>query len=285
MNVAARGVGLALWVALAGCTPVPPPPIETLSFNVRYGTADDGDNRWPYRQSQVIATIGEGAHLIGIQEALHFQVEALRTALPHLHVVGVGRQDGDTLGEYAAVLVDTARFEVVDRGTFWFSDTPDVPGSVSWGNRITRICTWVRLVDRASGDTLRVYNVHWDHESQPSRERSADLLMTRVAGGPAADGVVVLGDFNAGEDNPAFQRLLDPGVGLVDTYRAVHPNDSIVGTFHAFAGTDTGAKIDAILVGSRFVTDSAAIDRRAAAGRYPSDHFPVRASVRWRDSN
>jgi endonuclease/exonuclease/phosphatase family metal-dependent hydrolase len=97
---------------------------------------------------------------------------------------------------------------VLDSGTFWFSDTPEQPGSKTWGNDITRICTWARFRD-ATGGTLYVFNVHLDHESQPSRERSVQLLATRIRGRAApGDPVLVTGDFNADEQNPAIRWLL-----------------------------------------------------------------------------
>src|SRR5690606_11432004 len=125
--------------------------------------------------------------------------------------IGVGRTDGKTRGEYAAILYRRDRLEPLDSGTFWFSDTPDVPGSTSWGNRITRICTWARFRDRTAGGEFYLYNVHLDHESQPSRERSAAMLSERVAQRNAEGApVVVTGDFNADEDNPAVLRLTAP---------------------------------------------------------------------------
>lgn len=259
-------------------------PLRVMSFNIRYGTASDGDDVWQNRRDLVADVIRDfGPAILGVQEALDFQVEALAAALPGLRVVGVGRDDGEAAGEWAAILVDTARVEIVDEGTFWFSDTPEVPGSTSWGNRITRICTWARVRDRQTRGVFYVYNNHWDHESQPSRERSAELLRQRIAGVADPDApVLVLGDFNAGEDNPAFGSLVE-GTGLRDAFRAVHPDASEAGTFNGFEGRVDGDKIDAILVSDGWCVEAAAIDRTSRAGRYPSDHFPVTAVVRPAD--
>lgn len=257
--------------------------MTVLSFNIRYGTAADGDHAWPNRRALVAGVIRDHAPaLVGIQEALRFQLDELAAALPGYREVGVGRSDGREQGEYAAILVDTTRFDLVAQGTFWFSDTPEVPGSMHWGNRITRIATWARLADRATGDTLRLYNVHWDHESQPSRERSARLLLDRMAADPhPGDALVLTGDFNADETNPAFRALLaDPRVPLRDTFRALHRDAAVAGTFNAFRGDSTGGKIDAVLVGPGWEVLRAAIDRRQVDGLWPSDHFPVVARIR-----
>lgn len=258
-------------------------PLRVLSFNIRYGTARDGDHVWPNRRAYTFATIRDHApHIAGIQEALRFQLDEIGAAIPGYREIGVGRDDGHTAGEYAAILVDTARLTVVSFGQFWFSDTPDVPGSRHWGNNVTRLCTWARLADRATGDTLRVYNLHWDHESQPARERSAAMLLDRIAGDtPPRERVLVLGDFNADEGNAAFQALLrDARTPLVDTYRAAHPRATNVGTFNAFRGDSTQGKIDAILAGPGWRVVDAVIDRRRWGARWASDHFAVAAILR-----
>ena len=231
----------------------------------------------------VIGLIAERSPaVLGVQEALRFQLDEISEALPMFDFVGVGRDDGVDAGEFAAVFYDTRRFDVVDSGTFWFSEQPTVPGSKSWGNNIPRICTWARLLERTQGATLYVYNVHWDHESQPSRERGAELLMSRIAARASPDDpVIVLGDFNAGPTNPAFRRLVDTEKGqLVDTFEAPDSNADSTGTFHGFSGIPGSDRIDAVLASPRWVVTSSAIVRTQADGRFPSDHFPVTAVLR-----
>ena len=257
-------------------------PVRLLTFNIRYGTARDSDHVWPNRRAHVAATIRDHApHILGIQEALRFQLDELATLVPGYREIGVGRDDGVAAGEYAALLVDTTRYAVVSSGWFWFSDTPNVPGSKHWGNNVTRLCTWARLADRISGDTVRAYNVHWDHESQPSREKSAALLLERIArDGSPGDALLVFGDFNSDESNPAFRALVGANTGLLDTYRAVHPDAAYVGTFNSFRGDSTQGKIDAILAGPGWQVTEASIDRRRWGALWASDHFAVAAVVR-----
>ena len=158
----------------------PAEPLTVMTFNVRYATANDGENRWAVRKAMLFDVIRDAdADLIGLQEALDAQLGEIVAASPAYGVVGVGRDDGKTKGEYAAILYRRDRFHVSDAGTFWFSDTPAVPASKSWGNNITRICTWARFVDRG-GRAFWHYNLHLDHESQPSRERSTVLLAERA---------------------------------------------------------------------------------------------------------
>jgi len=264
-----------------------------MSFNIRYGTASDGENAWPNRSDLVADVIrAHDPDVLALQEALRFQLDELGAALPHYEELGVGRSDGATEGEYAAILYRADRFAVAEGGTFWLSDTPEVPGSTSWGNRVTRICTWARLRDRASGTAFYVYNVHLDHESQASRELSVELLAARIAARDSDDPVVVMGDFNAGVDNPAMLYLrgeaerasgattaVAPSPGLRDTFRTLHPDSTGTGTFNAFRGEREGDRIDAILVSGEWLVRDAAIVRSERDGRYPSDHFPVTARL------
>jgi len=263
-------------------------PLSVMSFNIRYGTANDGENRWPLRRAQLLDLLRtENADVIGVQEALHDQIVEITAALSAYAVIGVGRDDGLTRGEYAAILYRRDRFHVAESGTFWFSDTPSVVASRSWGNSITRICTWARLVDRQGG-AFWVFNVHLDHQSQPSRERSTQLLAEHIrARSTPAEPVIVTGDFNVGESNPALRSLLaasDSGAPLlVDTFRLRHPGATEVGTFTGFdPARTTGDKIDYVLVSPGIEVLDAAILRTAVDGRLPSDHFPVTARLRVR---
>jgi endonuclease/exonuclease/phosphatase family metal-dependent hydrolase len=151
--------------------------------------------------------------------------------------------------------------------------------SISWGNRIERICSWAYFEDR-DGPAFYLYNVHLDHESQPSREKSAALLMAVVAARDPKAAVVVTGDFNSGEDNPAAQTVART---LRDTFRVAHPDAREVGTFTGFTfGKTSGGKIDYVFVDDGAEVLAAEIVRSARDGRYPSDHFPVMARVRLR---
>lgn len=280
---------LLLWIAAAvpsvAQAPTASSDLGVMSFNIRYGTANDGDNRWPLRRALLMDVVrADNADIIGLQEALHDQIVEMTAALPAYGVLGVGRDDGATKGEYAAILYRRDRFHVAESGTFWLSDTPSVIASKTWGNTITRICTWARLVDRAGG-AFWIFNVHLDHQSQPSRERSTALLAERIRGrsGPR-EPVIVTGDFNVGEDNAALPVLVGGTTPLlVDTFRRLHPAATEVGTFTGFdAARTTGDKIDYVFVTPGVEVLRAAIVRTSLNGRLPSDHFPVTATVRLR---
>lgn len=268
--------------------PDAPNELTVMSFNLRYGTANDGDNSWPHRNHLVMRVFEHrDADIVGVQEALAFQLDEITTEFPHYAVIGVGRDDAKTAGEYSAILYRADRFIVDSSGTFWLSDTPETVASTSWGNSIPRICTWARLIDRQSGDALYIFNTHYDHRSQPSREQSSKLIAQRIASRSHNDPVVLMGDFNAGELNPAINHLHadNQGPNLAHTYRAQHPDEIAVGTFNAFQGKADGDMIDHIFVSGSFQILDANIDRTNDDGRYPSDHFPVWVQVAFPTDN
>jgi endonuclease/exonuclease/phosphatase family metal-dependent hydrolase len=265
-----------------------PMSVRVMTFNIRYGTAPDGDDAWPRRRDQAVRVIKTFAPaLLGLQEALRSQLDDIEAAMPELGEAGVGRDDGQRAGEYAAILYDRRRVTLLQQGTFWLSDTPEVPGSMTWGNRFPRVVTWGRFEERVRGETFYLFNTHWDHESQEARERGALLLMGRIATRAARrDPVLLTGDFNCGDANPAFKTLtqsfatVPDAAPLSDTFNAVHPSAEIVGTFHAFHGNSRGQKIDFVLASPEWQPIDAAIVRTSENGHYPSDHFPVTAIVK-----
>src|SRR5690606_17079954 len=199
--------------------------LHVMSFNIRYGSADDGPNHWDLRKDFLASVVAEvSPDVIGLQEALHHQIEFLLGRLPEYAMLGVGRDDGKRAGEYTAILYRRDRLTVEDSGTFWFSDTPEVPGSTSWGNTITRICTWARFTTQA-GAPVYVYNLHLDHRSQPSREKSVALLRQRIEARTPKAPFIVTGDFNAGESNPVIAAMTAGGF-VRDSFRVLHPDAS-----------------------------------------------------------
>ena len=271
-----RAIIAALVALLASA---PEPELAVMSFNIRYGTARDGDNAWEHRRELLLATIAaENPDVLGLQEALRSQLDEIGAALPAYAELGVGRGDGAEAGEYAALLIRRDRFTVQASGTFWLSDTPATPGSMSWGNRIPRVCTWAVLMDRMTDRRLAVFNTHLDHESQPARERGTALIVERIGTLAAGLPVLVLGDFNAGEDNAALAPLR--AAGFLDAYRVMDPDTAGDGTFGSFRGDSTGAKIDYIWARGGWTVMAADILRRRTGARDPSDHFPVTARLR-----
>lgn len=247
-----------------------------MTFNIRYGTADDGADAWDKRKDHLLRTILDAAPaVLGVQEALDFQVRFLEEGLPHHRRVGQGR-DGGTRGEHACLYIDSRRMQIVDHGDFWLSETPEVAASVGWDAALTRMCTWARVKETGSGAEFMVWNMHFDHMGKTARLRSARLVAARAAAVRIPQ--LLLGDLNAGEaDEP---QVALRAAGFVDTWRELHPQASDAGTFHAFRGGTDGEKIDQVMRSAGWRTlDAAILDRPAANGRWPSDHHPVVARL------
>ncbi|MCI0499987.1 MAG: endonuclease/exonuclease/phosphatase family protein [Planctomycetales bacterium] len=257
-----------------------------MTFNIRTDTLTDGSNRWSCRRDIVFDIFRDHTpDVIGLQEAEEDQVRDIQIALPHYTRYAVGRSDGRLAGETCAIFYRTNRFRLLDSGTFWFSDTPSVPGTKDWGNLWPRICSWVHLAERGTGGAFYVYNVHLDNLSQNSREKSAQLLACQVAARKTRDPFIVMGDFNMELDNPAMRYLQKQGIQtpyprMVDAWSAVHAGKPSLGTRHDFRGKTTGPAIDHIPLCESIRPIDVIIDRRCAEnGRYPSDHFPIVASI------
>jgi len=250
--------------------------IRVMSFNIRYGTANDGENSWKFRNENVMETIKKfKPDIIGLQEALSFQIDEIKKNFPNMELAGVGRDDGKQSGEYSCILYNKTKYNVDTTETFWFSETPGVPGSKHWGNNITRICTWAKFIVIKSKKQFFFYNLHIDHESQPSREKSTALLVKKIDSQKEFLPVIVTGDFNCSEENPAIQNVLKSG--LADSYRIKHAKSETEGTFNSFKGEMNGDKIDFIFISKEIKVKSAEIVRDSYNGKFPSDHFPVTA--------
>ncbi len=262
--------------------------INLMTFNIRNGRAADGENHWNKRKQLVFNRITEqSADVIGIQEAFRFQLEEINKSLPEFKEIGEGRAGGIN-DEYSAILYRHDKYSVKDSGTFWLSDTPTVP-SKNWGNSHIRICTWARLIDKASHETFYIYNTHLDNRSQLSREKSVIFIANVISKRPYKDPFTLMGDFNAGENNKAILYLMGNKIDtnfspikMVDSYRAIHPNEKQVGTFNHFEGRTDGPKIDYIFVDPNSRVVDSNILRMNNNGRYPSDHFPLTTKIRLR---
>lgn len=259
--------------------------LKAMSFNIRYGTAKDGENHWDKRKDFVVDTIRDTApDVLGTQETLSFQADYLAAKLPPEYArYGKGRERFGR-GERCELFWNTNRFELVKSGSFMLSETPDEHGSKSWDAALPRIASWVVLADKTDGATkphseLFVINTHFDHRGANARTESAKLIRERTTALAGDRPVVMMGDLNFGPKAPGYVPLAK--APWLDTYRVIHPVEiEGEGTFCGFRGKRTGNRIDYIF--SRGLTvEAAAIDRRERDGRNPSDHFPVTASFEF----
>jgi len=261
--------------------------VRVMSFNVRNSKEKDGKNGWQYRKELFSETVRKfDPDILGLQEVLADQYDDFLKMFADYTMVGVARDDGARKGEWAALLFRKARFEQIDSGNFWLSETPDEVGSKSWNAACVRICTWAKLQDRITGSPVLIANTHFDHKSELARVQSAKLFFSRLPKLAPGAPVILIGDFNCDEDDDAYRTLvhspLENGMVLSDSYREVHPERSPnEASFHGFKGGIVGSRIDWILHTPEFKATEAEIVR-PAQGPYPSDHFPVTAVLEFK---
>lgn len=249
-----------------------------MTYNLRFDNERDL-NTWSSRRPLLAELVTRSAPtVLGTQEGLRHQLDELSAALPE-HYRWVGSSRGSIASdEHCAVFYDTRRLEVVDLTERWFSTTPEVRGSISWGSN-PRLMTAVTFRERGNGDEFLVINTHLDHRSVQARRFAADYLLAYVRAEAAGRPVVVMGDFNtAARVSAVYRRLCD--TPLVDTFEAQPLGGADRPTFNNYQPPPrVGHRIDWILVSPEVQVSTSTVNVTDFDGRYPSDHLPVEAVV------
>ena len=253
-------------------------PIKVMKVNIRYASAF-GANSWPKRCVGVVEVIiKKKVDFIGTQEGLHHQLRNMDKELKEHKWIGVGREGGNR-GEFMAIFYRSDRFKPLEEKHFWLSDTPEIVGSASWGNTVKRMVTWVRFLDHKTDKEFYFWNTHFDHRSQPSREKSAILINKHVAALKTKLPVILTGDFNAvAKANRAYDTLTNAG-GFKDTFvSAKEKVNADWNTFNSFQKTEKGKRrIDWVLTKGPAQVNRTEIVLFNETKQLPSDHQPVTA--------
>ena len=284
------------------------------SYNIRYSRGDRGtENAWEARRDDLAALVRKmNLDVAGLQEVEPCQAAYLTNALPRYALFGDFRNADRASGEASPILYVKERFSLEDGGTFWLSETPDKPGSRGWGAHRPRVCTWAILRDRESGARFCFANTHTDHESRLARQEGMRLILEKRLGSIMQGGMttILTGDHNCIETEEASQiaaRHLKNALYLSETtpagpWRSLNCwgwKDSEVPCGDAWrkpmaernarAKDGSGAKryaygglrIDYIYVsdGVKVKSYSTYADARPGKKLYPSDHFPVAATL------
>ncbi|MGN0057690.1 MAG: endonuclease/exonuclease/phosphatase family protein [Phocaeicola plebeius] len=259
-------------------------PIDVMSFNVRYDNPGDSLNNWRFRKDRVANAIRfYDAEIVGTQEVLHGQLLDLQQRLPEYGVVGVGREDGKEKGEYSALWYKKDRFEVMDSGNFWLSETPEVAGSKGWDGACERIAAWARLKDKTTGKVILALNTHLDHVGEVARREGVALVLDRAEALGEGARIVVTGDFNAGPESEVIRQVTDMAhpKHLTDA-RTVSP--IVYGpdwTFHDFGRwpQEKRERIDYVFLGEGWKVTRYGVLAELDNEAYLSDHNPVLVTI------
>lgn len=251
-----------------------------MSFNLQ--SAASTAPPWEERRDITVALLREYQPLfLGTQEGLRHQLDFLREQLPGYASTGVSRL-GNTEDEYCALFYDSRRARHLRGGTFWLSETPDVPASLSWGSGHPRIATWGEFQVEGSSHTLYVFNTHLAFE-EPARTEQARVLLRRIGTlVPAGAEVLLTGDFNIPRLTHVWKLFTE--AGFQDAWQLARHSQGPDYTFHGWAGLEAdleNVRIDWILHrppgGTRPPEPEllAQVSTWNREGRWPSDHFPV----------
>ncbi len=154
-------------------------PITVASYNLRYNNPGDGVNAWPNRKEMVKALVRyHDFDLFGVQEALRGQLIDL-AEMNEFAFLGKGRDDGKEAGEHSAIFYKKDRFDVLNSGDFWLSQTPDKPGKGWDATCCNRICSWAKFKDKTTKKTFYFFSVHFDHQGVEARRESGKLMVRK----------------------------------------------------------------------------------------------------------
>ncbi len=261
-----------------------PSPLQVMTFNIRLKTSSDSLNGWEYRKGNVVSEIlYHQVSLLGVQEATPDQMVDLRASLKQYRSLGGGREDGKNKGEFSAIFYDTVRLTSVASGMFWLSQTPEIPGSIGWDAKITRMVTWSRFRDNKSGKIFYAFNTHFDHIGPEARRQSAAFLLKQVQVIAGKLPAVITGDFNSKPADEPIRIILNAAdsIRVTDT-KALSETGHYgpTGTFNGWAAKERDDDpIDYIFVKGDWEVKRHASISQTWAGRFASDHFAVLAEL------
>ena len=254
--------------------------LTVMSLNIRLPADGDGANRWELRRHLTAATIRQAApDVIGTQELFKRQGDDLVARLPRYRWIGIGRSGtGRAEDEHMGVFYRADRLRVERWGNFWLSDTPAVPGSITWGHPYPRMVTWAIFRER-DGRRFAMFNTHLPYraEDEAAREKGVALLAARIPGIAGDLPVVLTGDFNTGPDSPTHRRLAQE---LTDAWTATNRRSGPEATFHGFTGKPD-RRIDWIFERGFTPVSVTTVDTHRG-DVFLSDHYPVVAVLRRR---
>jgi endonuclease/exonuclease/phosphatase family metal-dependent hydrolase len=254
--------------------------INVLTYNIRYASFNNNPENWNLRRDGVCSVL-KGHDFIGLQEVLPVQMQYITQVINAEYGVLFRTRDADsTHGEGSPILYNKSRWMLLSNGFFWLSDTPEIPGSNTWGAAFPRMASFGFFRNINTGDSILVMNTHFDHISQAAREKSIGLILTKYNRQINSIPVVFMGDLNITPDNQVYINILS-GSSLVDSYLMIHPDKSETGaTFHGWTSETPGNRIDYIFVSPFFAVESSRVEYVKFNDKYPSDHFPVNTILR-----
>lgn len=254
------------------------------SYNVRYAAPADEQtgNGWHKRKTHVMKIFTDYAlEIVGTQEANDMQLDEMKKVLNHYDVVAHHYGGKSGKNHNAAIFFNKERFELMEKGVFWLSETPDVL-SVGWDATDPRICQWVRLLDKRTKKTFFVFNSHFYYRYKTARQNSGKLIVDKISSIAKDQPVILMGDLNSTENTPQIKKIKS----LLHDVAYVETDSSLRYQATGFSGgVFQGApnnRIDYIFVSSHFIPLNYKVIKDQYDGdRYPSDHLPIISKIQF----
>ena len=246
--------------------------LTIMSANVRCFAPDDlFQKSWFYRAGLLSGDIAEVApDVICFQEVQDLHYNYLENVMPEYNSVMAFR-DKSIIREGCAIFYRADRFEEIETGYFWLSETPDVQ-SKDWGSAHYRVCVYACLKDLNTGKEFIVFNTHLDHKSEEARIKGIEVVLDKIAaleGRPA----FLMGDMNALENTPTIQSTKESFDDALKIAGTVTGTDY---TYNNWGSPRKGNRIDYILIGKGSATVlEYHVVNNSHNGIYSSDHCPI----------
>lgn len=245
--------------------------IKMMSYNLRcISPTDWGKKAWFYRADLVVDDIeNEKPGIIGFQESTKWHYKYLVDTLKGYDSV-IEYRDEAFNSEGCPIFYNTSLYELVDKGSFWLSETPEVM-SKSWGAQYNRVCSYVILTDKASGEDFVVFNTHLSHVSDEARINGIKVVLDKIAEFGSLP-AVIMGDFNALEGSVTYNSVTE---NFLDA-KKVAEKTSDSHTYQNWGNPEKFQRIDYFMVSKTgFKINSYDVLSAVHDGVYSSDHCPI----------
>lgn len=253
--------------------------LKVMTYNIKLDYPKEGEHSWSNRKPFFINQLKfYEPDVFGVQEAMPNQMKDMDSLLIDYGFVGVGRDDGNDLGEYSAIFYKKDKFNVIKSSTFWLSQTPEKV-SMGWDAVCNRICTYALFETKGPKQKFWMFNTHFDHIGAEARKNSAMLIIQKIRELNSDNYPVILsGDFNMEEDHESIGFI---SKNLKDSKKIAKNTFGPKGTFNGFKFHEpVTRRIDFIFLSPGISVNKYAVLSDSQDCKYPSDHLPVYIHIR-----
>jgi endonuclease/exonuclease/phosphatase family metal-dependent hydrolase len=270
-------------------------PMKVMSYNIRYiNTLDVDENAWSARrQPSIDMILDESPDLIGYQEMRGEQREDMMMGLTDIYGIYGPYDEGASLTTcgYVDIMYRKDRFDVIDKGFFWLSTTPDVASRPGWGATDTqyRTAVWMYLHDKVANKDFYFCDTHLPYQTADNAARTAcvSLIVERLKAKAGRDIPVILtGDMNASWSSKDTRRACLEGYfewmwsAREDADENLNPNAY---SYNGFGASTPAVTWDIDHIFYRKVNAKAfnVVTSDKYGVKYVSDHYPITLSLTY----